>query len=941
MKPQLIRLLGLMAGGMLLAAAASVSASVVTVSYYRLGEQDPGAVAGQPAKDITVDSGTGTANLHVLGIPPTYSANTGVNGSTLCAAVAGGGYTNGAPVLTLSDNWGIEARVLASSSTNSLSSDGYAQIAYNGNSGPNGMGLYAIPGGQFGGLCGGVAVVGGAPYVPGTWMHLALVVAGGQTTFYTNGVVAATGPAPNPPTTGYFGLGINPNKPGGWEPFQGSIDEVRVFAFAPGEFSTNDLLLTSVPPTPQPPVIVAGPTVTPPGAILSGTEYFASGTPFSLGVTVGGTGPVSFQWGQNGTNLSGATNGTLTFANPTSIISGNYSVVVSNTYGAVTSSVVSVTVLGSASSSLIPLAYYRLGENDPGAVAGQTADDTTVDIVNGTNLSVAGIPPTYSANTGVRGSTLCIAVDGGGYAANAPVASLTDNWGTEAWVLASSSTNSLSSDGYASIVYNGNSSSGGMGIYQNPSGQFVGFCGNVALVGGATTVPGTWTHLAIVTTGGTTTFYVNGVATGTGPRPNASVDAFSIGFNAVSGAEAFQGSIDEVRVFAVLPGHFSVSDLLLSRVPPGALPPSVISGPTVAPGPLVLSGSTFSLSVVASGTAPLHFQWRHADTAISGATASTLTVTNVTASASGGYDVVITNVYGSTTSAVAVVTVLPPGSPSVAPVAYYRLGENDPGAVAGQTADDTTVDSVSGLNLSSLGTPPTYSVNTGVKGSTLCIDVNGGGYQYATPLITNADNWGIEAWVLATSSTNSLSSDGYAQIAYNGNSGNGGMGLYCIPGGQFAGLCGGIAVVGGATFVPGTWMHLALVTTGGTTTFYTNGVANATGPAPAPPTDFFGLGINPSNPGGWEPFQGRIDEVRIFSVTFPGQFSTNDLLLTSVPPALSVHILQAGGNAILLWNAGNLQQANALAGPWDTVAGATSPWVTPVVGTRFFRVVQP
>ena len=46
-----------------------------------------------------------------------------------------------------------------------------------------------------------------------------------------------------------------------------------------------------------------------------------------------------------------------------------------------------------------PIAYYRLGENDPGAVTGQTANSTTANIVGGMNLSVLGTPPTYSADT--------------------------------------------------------------------------------------------------------------------------------------------------------------------------------------------------------------------------------------------------------------------------------------------------------------------------------------------------------------------------------------------------------------------------------------------------------------------------------------------------------------------------------------------------------------
>jgi hypothetical protein len=811
--------------------------------------------------------------------------------------VDGGGYTNDAAIQTPSTNWGIEAWVLAASTVNNTASnnnlpDGYAQIAYNGNSGPSGMGLYAIPGGQFGGLLGGVAVVGGFTYATNTWTHLAMVYADGQTTLYVNGVANAVfAGGPNTPA-GFFGIGINPNKPGGWEEFQGRIDEVRIFAFEEGAFTTNDLFLTDVPPPPEAPTIFAGPTLTPAGAVVSGIQYVAAGSPFSIGVTVGGSTPVSYQW-QTTSNPAGATNATLSFANPTTNNSGNYSVVVSNSLGAVTSSVVSVGVLP-AGTGLIPLAYYRLGENDPGAVAGQPGDSNTVDIINSLDLAQFGTPPIYDSHTGVAGSTLCIDVDGGGYATNSQLTALADNWGIEAWVKATTNTpdTNITADGYACIVYNGDAGFNGMGIFQNSAGQFIGLCTQVAWVGGQAVVPGKWTHLALVCTGGATTFYVNGVSTGAAGEPAASLGSFSIGgspyytVGATASAEDFQGSIDEVRVFAVVPGQFSPGDLLLTHVPPGAEPPQVVSGPT-ASSPTVL-GNSFSVDVVVSGTAPLSYQWYQGGVAISGATASSFSLNGVTAAASGAYNVIVTNLYGAQTSGVVNVTVLSAGASSVVPLAYYRLGENDPGAVAGQTANTNTVDLINGVNLSQLGTPPTYDSHTGVAGSTLCIDVDGGGFTNGAPIPIPAGNWGIEAWVLADSISNTIASntnapDGYAEIAYNGNSGPGGMGLYSAPGGQFVGLCGGVAVVGGAPITPGKWTHLAMVTTGGTTTFYVNGVENATGPAPAPPIDYFGIGINSSKPGGWEQFQGRVDEVRVFGVV-PGKFSVSDLLLTEVPP---------------------------------------------------------
>ena len=291
----------------------SASAAVSTVDYYRLGEADPGAVAGQPANGFTVDSGHNAVNLAQLissnDVVPTYSTNIGVSGSTLCVAFDGGGYTNNAAV-ALTNNWGIEAWVKAASTNNSLSSDGYAQIAYNGDSRYNGMGIFQKPGGQFIGLCGNVSTLTGTAIVPGTWTHLALVDNGGQTTFYVNGVATATGPAPKLPAS-FFGIGFNPNGAGAGEAFQGSIDEVRVFAFAPGQFSTNDLLLTSVPPPyPGAPSIVGGLVASP------GTNLPAGAT-LTLSVDASGNPPLTYYWQQDGSPVATGTNAKIAFANVT------------------------------------------------------------------------------------------------------------------------------------------------------------------------------------------------------------------------------------------------------------------------------------------------------------------------------------------------------------------------------------------------------------------------------------------------------------------------------------------------------------------------------------------------------------------------------------------------------------------------------------------------
>jgi hypothetical protein len=71
----------------------------------------------------------------------------------------------------------------------------------------------------------------------------------------------------------------------------------------------------------------------------------------------------------------------------------------------------------------------------------------------------------------------------------------------------------------------------------------------------------------------------------------------------------------------------------------------------------VLAGRPANLSVTATGTAPLSYQWLFGGAAISGATASALNLTNAQLANGGAYTVIITNVAGAITSAVANLTV--------------------------------------------------------------------------------------------------------------------------------------------------------------------------------------------------------------------------------------------------------------------------------------------
>ena len=95
-------------------------------------------------------------------------------------------------------------------------------------------------------------------------------------------------------------------------------------------------------------------------------------------------------------------------------------------------------------------------------------------------------------------------------------------------------------------------------------------------------------------------------------------------------------------------------------------PPAIIDQPESRTKSI---GTTATFSVSAAGAAPLSYQWRKSGMNLvnggnlSGVTTTNLMLTNIQTNNAGGYTVVVTNAYGSATSVVASLTVLPVAPP--------------------------------------------------------------------------------------------------------------------------------------------------------------------------------------------------------------------------------------------------------------------------------------
>jgi hypothetical protein len=117
-------------------------------------------------------------------------------------------------------------------------------------------------------------------------------------------------------------------------------------------------------------------------------------------------------------------------------------------------------------------------------------------------------------------------------------------------------------------------------------------------------------------------------------------------------------------------------------------PPSIITQPQ---GQTVSIGQSATFSVVASGTAPLNFQWRLGGTNIFGANTNSYTVNSAQDTNVGDYTIVITNLAGSVTSSVAALTLLSSNSVviaqwnfnSIAPDANVATGTTAPSVGSG------------------------------------------------------------------------------------------------------------------------------------------------------------------------------------------------------------------------------------------------------------------
>jgi len=355
----------------------------------------------------------------------------------------------------------------------------------------------------------------------------------------------------------------------------------------------------------------------------------AAGQTAIFTVTASGTAPLAYYWMKGGTplanggNVSGANSATLTLTSVLATNAGNYSVTVSNSVGTATSAAAALTVI------------------IPPAITSQPAG---LSVTNGGSAPFAvtasgGTPLTYRWLKGGIGLTNGIKYSGAN-SSLLTVAALTAADAGNYSVIITNLAGSVTSTNAALTVL------GPPVITTQPTNQ--------------TGAPGSSLVLAVAATGSGTLGYQwykgTNALTESWNRSGSASNILTL--SALTTNDAGGYSVVVTNIY----GRTASSNALITVEYP-ATPPLIVTPPVSR---TVALNSTVVLTVTASGTGPLAYQWLQKggkivnSATISGSTLSSLTLSNVTTKNSGSYSVIVTNLYGKATSAVATVSVLAP-----------------------------------------------------------------------------------------------------------------------------------------------------------------------------------------------------------------------------------------------------------------------------------------
>ncbi len=433
----------------------------------------------------------------------------------------------------------------------------------------------------------------------------------------------------------------------------GTLGPLNVPSGLSVSYSNNGVYVTVTNTVTLAPAITVQPT--------NVTVPYAGNATFSVAAT--GMGPLNYQWQADGQNLgdggqiSGSATSTLSISDVTDNNAANYSVIVSNGYGSVTSSNGLLTVLNCTAPS-------------PGLISWWPGNGNGLDIISGNN-GVLSNGVTYAPAE--VGQGFVFTNNHAGVVVGNPTNLQLQTFTIEAWIQRAS-TNTSSTDpttGNGSGVLFAYGQNGyGFAMFANGT-LFLSDVG-VSYVSSAAAVTDTSFHHVAVTaaSNGAVYFYVDGVQY---PASGSYSPGYIFGTMAAIGARAdnlngnangsFDGVINQMSIYNAPLSASQVAAIYGA----GAAGKCLSAAAAITGQPLsqsVVLSNTVTFSVETTGVLPITNQWYLNGTNLSnngritGSQSNVLSISNVQFADAGSYTVTVSNTVGGTISQPATLVVL-------------------------------------------------------------------------------------------------------------------------------------------------------------------------------------------------------------------------------------------------------------------------------------------
>ncbi len=622
----------------------------------------------------------------------------------------------------------------------------------------------------------------------------------------------------------------------------------------------------------------------------------AAGRTFLLSVGVTGGAPMSYQWYQEGNSIAGATNAAYSV---TAGSATNYCVIITNIYGAATSSVASVMAVAIppltnnyAQQVLTcdPVGYWPLQEtNAPAPGNWETNYGTLGPLGNAYYATTNASGVLFDQAGALAGDTdSCAGFLGGGnsYAfvpRLTPALTIQAPFTLEAWVKMSNATYAVEIGEGGGTGLNGGTNFGGFQMGQGALSGGNEFQMNYYTGDGSSQneeqetsllyTVGQWYDYAVTYDGTNSTLYVNGkniYSATSGNAPDTwsplTIGAGKWDYGPIDGIRWFAGSMDEVAIYTNVLSALQITNHYLAGTS---------------------AGSNYFQTIL-SDRPLLYYR---------------MDCPGYTNPAPAGYPVALN--YGSS------------------PI----NGAYPPGIVPG---------GLGGPPLMALGT---NSVAAPINGVVSCVDA--GNDPAFNP--TGTQPFTAMAWF------QSYPADGRMQTIMS-HGGNTSWGLNLAGGsGMLAWNSGAGAISSTNVLNDGHWHFAAGVYDGSNDYLYVDGTLNNFGPAPGPvagnASDDILLGGDPDYTlaGNNERyFAGAIAQAAFFTNALSaGQVQMIYQAATTLPPVTLTFTNSGAGQLGLNWPGGTLQSATNVSGPYADLTNAVSPYLVPMTtAQQFFRVRQ-